>query len=82
MLQNMKSGIKPKRNNDKLSTNQELISVFLGQVVNFAKVVPMNFATKNTKKHPTGMKYLVLHTELPVLTTKDRIAGNTDISVT
>ena len=74
--------MKPKRNNAKLSTNQELISVFLGQVVNFAKVVPMNFATKNAKKHPTGMKYLVLQTEFPVLTTKDRIAGKTDISVT
>ena len=65
-----------------LRTNQELISVFLGQLVNLANVDPMNFPMKNIKKHPTGMKYFVLHSEVPVLTTKEVMAGNTDISVT
>ena len=81
-MQTRKRGINPNRINAKLRTNQELTSVFLGQVVNFAKVDPRNFAEKNTKKHPTGMKYLVLQTEFPVLTTKDRRGGKTDISVT
>ena len=82
MLQNRNRGINPKRIIAILRTNQELISVFLGQHVNLAIVDPMNFPMKNIKKHPTGTKYFVLHSELPVLTTKEVTAGKTDISVT
>ena len=74
--------MKPNRNNAKHSTSQELIFVFLGQAVNLAKVDPRNFPMKNTKKHPTGMKYLELHCQFPELTANDKIAGKTDISVT